>query len=68
LNDGNSALKKHRAGIQLAHIVLSTDMKTPFINYMDRKIYIYKHSGFWGKHRGQTTVTPTNAVHHKKSK
>jgi len=32
---------------------------------MDRKKK-YKHSGFWGQHGGQTTVPPTNAVHHKK--
>jgi len=65
LNDGNSDLKKHKAGIQLAHTMLSNYMKPLFVNYMDRKKYIYKHSGFWGQHRGQTTVPPTNAVHHK---
>ena len=37
LNDGNSDLKKHKAGIQLAHNVLSNDKKPLFINYMDRK-------------------------------
>ena len=67
MNDGNSDLKKHEAGIQLVYIVLSSDMKPLFINYMDRKKHIYKHSGFWGQHRGQTTVRPTNEVHHKKA-
>lgn len=37
MNDGNSDLKKHEAGIQLVYIMLSNDMKPPFINYMDRK-------------------------------
>jgi hypothetical protein len=46
MNDGNSDLKKHKAGIQLAYIVLSRDMKPLIVNYMDRKKYIYKHSGF----------------------
>lgn len=45
LNDCNSDLKKHKTGIQLAHIVLSNDMKPLYINYIDRKKYIYKHSG-----------------------
>ena len=56
MNDGNSELKKHKAHIQLEYNVLSNDMKPLFINYRDRKKYIYKHSGFWEQHTGQTMV------------
>jgi len=39
LNDGNSDLKKHKAVIQLAHTVLSNDMKPLLITWTGKHIF-----------------------------
>jgi hypothetical protein len=64
--DSNYNLENQVSGIQLADVVLSTDMKPLFINYTDVKKYFYKHSDFQGQHREQTVVPPKAAIHHKK--